>query len=89
MIFEAKEEASEEYTHIHTHIHTQRNNKHISASVAWREKRGETETETEMLETSLTDEVLPGIDPLWLAQSKFRRRKYQECVEICTENLHR
>ncbi|QDZ23627.1 TPR repeat domain-containing protein [Chloropicon primus] len=29
------------------------------------------------------------MDPLWLAQSKYRRRKYQECVEICTENLHR
>ena len=27
------------------------------------------------------------IDPLWLAQSKFRRRHYEECVEICNEAL--
>jgi len=34
-------------------------------------------------------QVAAGMDPLWLAQSKYKRRKYQECVAICTENLHR
>lgn len=27
------------------------------------------------------------MDPLWLAQSKFMRQKYDECVEICTKIL--
>jgi len=27
------------------------------------------------------------IDPVWLAQSKLRRRKYDECIDICTKIL--
>ena len=27
------------------------------------------------------------VDPLWLAQSKFRRKHHEECVEICNEAL--
>ena len=27
------------------------------------------------------------MDPFWLANSKFRRRKFAECIEICSELL--
>jgi tetratricopeptide repeat protein 8 len=27
------------------------------------------------------------VDPVWLAQSKLRRRKYDECIDICTRIL--
>ena len=50
-----------------------------------------------MLETSVGPGGFSGgnagvraeLDPLWLAQSKYKRRRFQECVEICTEQLHR
>jgi tetratricopeptide repeat protein 8 len=28
-----------------------------------------------------------NVDPLWYAQSKFKRRRYDECIAICTELL--
>ena len=30
-----------------------------------------------------------GVDPLWLAQSRFRRRRFEDCVALCTEALQR
>eukprot|EP00798_Chlamydomonas_sp_ICE-L_P015671 gene15671-21775_t len=33
--------------------------------------------------------ALQGMNPVWLAQSKFRRRKFDECIAICTEVLER
>ena len=32
-------------------------------------------------------DIPEGIDVLWLAQNRFRRRRYQDCVEICNEGL--
>ena len=28
-----------------------------------------------------------GLNPIWLAQSKLRRRRFDECIEICTDVL--
>ena len=32
---------------------------------------------------------IAGLDPFWDAKSKFRRRKFEECIEICTELLNK
>ena len=29
------------------------------------------------------------MDPVWLAQSKLRRRKFDECIEVCTGMLEK
>eukprot|EP00197_Chlamydomonas_leiostraca_P003950 CAMPEP_0202869944 /NCGR_PEP_ID=MMETSP1391-20130828/13933_1 /ASSEMBLY_ACC=CAM_ASM_000867 /TAXON_ID=1034604 /ORGANISM="Chlamydomonas leiostraca, Strain SAG 11-49" /LENGTH=107 /DNA_ID=CAMNT_0049550349 /DNA_START=86 /DNA_END=406 /DNA_ORIENTATION=- len=29
------------------------------------------------------------LNPVWLAQSRFRRRKFDECIELCTSILDR
>ena len=29
------------------------------------------------------------VNPVWLAQSRFRRRRFDECIEICTKILER
>jgi hypothetical protein len=26
-----------------------------------------------------------GLNPIWLAQSKLRRRRFDECIEICSD----
>ena len=31
--------------------------------------------------------VAKGVDPLWAAQSYLRRRKYDECIEVCSQLL--
>jgi hypothetical protein len=28
-----------------------------------------------------------GLNPIWLAQSKLRRRRFDECIEICSDVL--
>jgi len=33
--------------------------------------------------------VAEGMDPVWLASSKLKRRKYDDCIEICTELLEK
>jgi hypothetical protein len=30
-----------------------------------------------------------GLNPIWFAQSKLRRRRFDECIEICTDVLQR
>ena len=30
-----------------------------------------------------------GVNPVWLAQSRLRRRKFDECIEICTSILEK
>jgi hypothetical protein len=30
-----------------------------------------------------------GINPIWLAQSRLRRRRFDECIEICTDVLEK
>lgn len=30
-----------------------------------------------------------GLNPVWLANNKLRRRKYDECIEICTALLEK
>lgn len=30
-----------------------------------------------------------GLNAVWLAQSRFRRRRFDECIEICTQILER
>lgn len=34
-----------------------------------------------------TDMVAEDINPLWLAQSRLRRRRYDDCIELCTAAL--
>lgn len=29
------------------------------------------------------------LNPVWVAQSRFRRRKFDECIDICTKILER
>ena len=29
------------------------------------------------------EQVPPGMNPVWLAQSRLRRRKFDECLSIC------
>ena len=31
--------------------------------------------------------VAKGLDPLWAAQSLLRRRKYDECIDVCSQLL--
>ena len=28
-----------------------------------------------------------GVDPVWLAQSRLRRRKWEQCTDLCSELL--
>jgi tetratricopeptide repeat protein 8 len=30
-----------------------------------------------------------GLNSVWLAQSRFRRRRFDDCIEICTQILER
>lgn len=36
---------------------------------------------------TMSNQLRQKLDPLWLANSKFRRGKYEECVNICNEIL--
>jgi hypothetical protein len=32
--------------------------------------------------------MVADVHPVWLAQSKLRRRRYDECIQLCTAALH-
>jgi tetratricopeptide repeat protein 8 len=40
-----------------------------------------------LFETKSADPVPRGVDPFYLAHCRFRRRRYDECIDICTQLL--